>query len=287
MFLIEDLHRALAVKDRKGLERMYRVDTGRITLNVRECGKGPLAIFLHGITSNSAVFEPLMEGLQARFRCVAVDQRGHGLSDKPDRGYDAGDYAEDIVALINALDAGPAILVGHSLGARNCVTAAAWAPEVVRCAVAIDFTPFIESEVFDALDRRVNAGHRLFKTQEEIEAYLRERYPLMPADAIARRATSAYRAVDGGFRPLASPEAMMLTAKGLREDLKPTFENVRRPILIVRGALSRFVSADALEKTQRLRPDLPVIVVPDTDHYVNEEAPAAVMAAILEFVGRN
>jgi 2-(acetamidomethylene)succinate hydrolase len=266
---------------------MYRVDTGRIALNVRECGKGPLAIFLHGITSNSAVFEPLMEELQARFRCVAVDQRGHGLSDKPNRGYDAKDYAEDIIALVNTLDAGPAILVGHSLGARNSVMAATWAPDSVKCAVAIDFTPFIEPEVFDALDRRVNAGDRLFKTQEEIEAYLRERYPLMPADAIRRRATSAYRAVDGGLRPLAAPQAMVLTAKGLREDLEPTFAKVRRPILIMRGALSRLVSADALEKTRRLRPDLPVIVVPNTDHYVNEEAPAAVTAAILEFVGRN
>lgn len=101
-----------------------RIDIGRITLNVREKGSGPLMLFFHGITSNSAVFEPLMARLSDRFTTIAVDQRGHGHSDKPEAGYEANDYADDIAGLIRTLDRGPAILVGHSLGARNSVTAA-------------------------------------------------------------------------------------------------------------------------------------------------------------------
>ena len=54
-----------------------------------------------------------------------MDQRGHGLSDKPDSGYGAKDYTDDLVALIKTLNAGPAIIVGHSLGARNGVEVAA------------------------------------------------------------------------------------------------------------------------------------------------------------------
>ena len=124
-----------------------RIDTGRITLNVREAGDGPLMLFFHGITSNSAVFAPLMARLSDRFTTIAVDQRGHGLSDKPESGYDAHDYAEDIAGLIRTLDRGRAILVGHSLGARNSVTAAARYPDLVRSVIAIDFTPYIETEV--------------------------------------------------------------------------------------------------------------------------------------------
>ena len=92
-----------------------RIETGRITLNVREEGDGPLMLFFHGITSNSAVFAPLMARLSDRFTTIAVDQRGHGLSDKPESGYEANDYAEDIAGLIRTLDRGRAILVGHSL----------------------------------------------------------------------------------------------------------------------------------------------------------------------------
>lgn len=261
-----------------------RVDIGGITLNVREQGQGPLMLFFHGITSNSAVFAPLVDRLSHRFRTVAVDQRGHGLSDKPDAGYEAADYAADIAGLIRSFDAGPAILVGHSLGARNSVAAAAIYPELVRSVIAIDFTPYIETEVFDALDSRVNAGDQLFKDVAAVEAYLAARYVNLPRAAIEIRAESGYRAVEGGLRPLASPSAMAQTAKGLRADLVPVYQKVTKPVLIVRGADSKLVSADALARTSRLRPDLPVVVIPGADHYVNEVSPEITLRAIANFV---
>jgi len=253
-------------------------------LNVREGGDGPLILFFHGITSNSAVFVPMMARLSDRFTTIAVDQRGHGLSDKPESGYDANDYAEDIAGLIRTLDRGPAILVGHSLGSRNSVTAAAQHPDLVRSVIAIDFTPYIEDEAFDALEARVNAGDQLFKDVEAVEAYLAARYPNIPADAIRIRAESGYHAVEGGLRPLASPAAMARTAKGLRADLTPAYRNVTKPVLIVRGEQSKLVSADALAKTSRLRPDMPVVVVPEADHYVNEVSPETTLRAITNFI---
>lgn len=261
-----------------------RVALDRITLNVRESGSGPLMLFFHGITANSAVFEPLMARLSERFRTIAVDQRGHGLSGKPDSGYEAGDYADDIAGLIRTLGAGPAILVGHSLGARNSVAAAASYPDLVRSVVAIDFTPYIEAEAFDALESRVNAGSQLFGNVEAVEAYLAGRYPNIPADAIRVRAATGYQAVDGGLRPLASAMAMAQTARGLRGDLAPAYRDVTKPVLIVRGEHSKLVSAAALAKTSRLRPDLPVVVVPDADHYVNEVSPEITLSAITNFI---
>lgn len=261
-----------------------RIDTGRIALNVREAGAGPLMLFFHGITSNSAVFAPLMDRLSERFTTMAVDQRGHGLSDKPESGYDAEDYAQDIVSLIRTLDRGPAILVGHSLGSRNSVTAAWRHPELVRSVVAIDFTPYIEDEVFDALEARVNGGDQLFKDVQAVEAYIANRYPNVPAAAVKIRAESGYREVEGGLRPLASPSAMAQTAKGLRADLVPAYRDVTRPVLIVRGGKSKLVSAEALAKTSQLRPDLPVVVVPEADHYVNEVSPEITLRAIANFI---
>ncbi len=261
-----------------------RTDTGRITLNLREMGSGPLMLFFHGITANSATFEPLMARLADRFTTIAVDQRGHGQSDKPDVGYEADDYAEDIAGLIRALDRGPAILVGHSLGSRNSVTAAAKYPDLVRSVVAIDFTPFIETEVFDALESRVNAGDQVFPDVEAVEAYLANRYPNIPAAAIKVRAESGYRVVDGGLRPWASPRAMAQTANGLRADLTPAYRAVTKPVLIMRGEESKLVSAEALAKTSRLRPDLPVVVVPEADHYVNEVSPEITLKAITNFI---
>lgn len=264
--------------------RARRIDIGRIVLNVREEGSGPLMLFFHGITSNSAVFAPLMAAFSDRFTAIAVDQRGHGLSDKPETGYDAADFADDIAGLIRHFDRGPAVLVGHSLGSRNSVTAAAKYPDLVRSVVAIDFVPYIESEVFDALEARVNAGDQLFESLKAVEDYLANRYPNIPRDAIKTRALSGYRPVDGGMRPLASPKAMDQIAKGLRADLAPAYRNVERPVLIVRGGESKLVSAAALAKTSELRPDLPVVVVPGADHYVNEVSPQITLKAIKNFI---
>ncbi|MCR9121704.1 MAG: alpha/beta hydrolase [Phyllobacteriaceae bacterium] len=261
-----------------------RIDAGSIALNIREAGSGPLMLFFHGITANSVVFTPLMARLADRFTTIAVDQRGHGHSDKPESGYDADSYARDIADLIRALDRGPAILVGHSLGSRNAVTAAAHHPDLVRSVVAIDFTPYIETEALDALEARVNAGAQVFDRPEDVKAYLTARYPNLPAAAIKIRAESGFHAVDAGLVPLASPTAMAQTVTGLRSDLTGAYREVTRPVLIVRGADSKLVSADALAKTSRLRADLPVVVVPDADHYVNEMAPDTTFKAITNFI---
>jgi 2-(acetamidomethylene)succinate hydrolase len=261
----------------------HRVDTGRITLNVREAGHGPLAIFMHGITANAAVWDPVLDELQRSFRVVSMDQRGHGQSDKPPSGYSGAEFGQDVISLIEVLDGGPALLVGHSLGARNAIVAAVARPELVSGVVAVDFTPFIEPAVFDSLEARVRGGDRPFPSREAVADYLSERYPRMPADAVWRRVTHGYREVQGQYRPLADPEAMVQTANSLREDLEPATRDVRRPVLMVRGAHSNLVSAAAFERTLRLRPDFSQLVVADADHYVPEEAPSVVSKAVLGF----
>src|SRR4051794_17021588 len=158
--------------------KAHRVPAGNIHLHIREAGTGPLAIFLHGITANAAVWDPVLVELQDELHVVAVDQRGHGLSDKPARGYGGAAYADDIFGLVSTFGGAPAIVVGHSLGARNGVVAAAMRPELIAGVVAIDFVPFIEDEVLVALENRVKGGDRAFASFDEIVAYLGSRYPL-------------------------------------------------------------------------------------------------------------
>jgi 2-(acetamidomethylene)succinate hydrolase len=266
--------------------REHKIQTSRLALNVRETVSGPVAIFLHGITAAGAVWDPVIDRLAGRFRAIAADQRGHGLSDKPQSSYSADELSDDVIALVEALGSGPAIVVGHSLGARNAVVAATRRPDAIRSVIAVDFTPYIEDEVFASLESRVNGGDRDFASSEEVEDYLHNRYPLLPPDAVKRRAKHAYAARGNTLRPLADPTAMAATARGLRENLVPAFTAVKTPVLLIRGAASKLVSAVALEKTRTLRPDIPTLVVPDTDHYVPEEDPDTVASAVLDFAGK-
>ena len=75
-------------------------------------------LLLHGLASSARSWEPVAKRLAAAgHHVVAADFRGHGLSDKPDDGYDLATFASDLVSLMGALKLDRPVLVGHSLGA--------------------------------------------------------------------------------------------------------------------------------------------------------------------------
>ncbi len=260
-----------------------------IELHGWETGVGTPMILLHGITSNGRGWDPVADLLSPQFRTIALDQRGHGRSGKPvGPCYGAADFAGDLAALIETLDAGPAIIAGHSLGARNALAVGASRPDLVSAVIAIEFTPFIETAVMDMLDVRVDGGDRDFASRDEIRLYLTDRYPLMPGDAIERHALFGYeKTAIGIYRPLADAAAMAATSSGLRENIAPALREISTPTLLVRGALSKLVSARAFERACALRPDLEAVILADVDHYITEEQPAKTARLIEEFVTAN
>jgi 2-(acetamidomethylene)succinate hydrolase len=141
--------------------------------------------------------------------------------------------------------------------------------------------------VLKAVRTRVADGHRSFADLDEVRAYLRQRYVLLPEEAIERRANYGYApAADGLVWPLAHPEAVNLAAENLSEDLAPALAQVEVPAVLVRGAESAVVSAEAFRRTRELRPDLPVVEVEGADHYVPEERPDVIADVILRLAER-
>ena len=264
------------------------VPVGNISLSVDFSGGGSTSLLLlHGVTANLAVWEPIVSILENTFHIMAVDQRGHGRSDKPATGYSAADYSSDVARLIEThAIGGRAVIVGHSLGARNAIVAASTFPHLVSGFVGIDFTPFIEGDVFDSLEQRVAGGSRSFGSLDDVESYLTERYPAIPRDAIVRRARHGFAEEGGLFRPLADPSAMAQTVQGLRENLGPALSDVEAPGLLIRGADSVLVTAAAFESTKSLRPDLEYALVEGADHYVPEEKPFEIAQLVHDFVNR-
>lgn len=269
------------------------VRAGEVELCVRDRGPdaaGPAVVLLHGTTASLGVWDPVVELLGGAVRTIAVDQRGHGRSGRPAAGYGAAEYCGDVLALLRERVRGPAVVAGHSLGARNAVVLAAAHPDAVAGVVAVDYTPFTEPRVLDDLETRVRGGDRAFATEAEVEAYLRERYPLLPDGAVRRRLRYGYAPAGdgaddgGGLRPLADPRAMVSTVEGLRHDFAAETRDVRVPVTLVRGERSRIVSARAFAATRALRPDFRAVEIPGLDHYVPEEDPRAVADEIVRML---
>jgi non-heme chloroperoxidase len=83
----------------------------------KDWGKGPIVTFSHGWPLNSDMWDAQMLFLaQHGFRCVAHDRRGHGRSSQASSGNDMNGYADDLAAVIEALDLTDVTLVGHSTG---------------------------------------------------------------------------------------------------------------------------------------------------------------------------
>ncbi len=83
----------------------------------KDWGKGPVVTFSHGWPLNSDAWDGQMLFLaQNGFRVVAHDRRGHGRSDQASSGNDMNGYADDLAAVLEALDLHDATLVGHSTG---------------------------------------------------------------------------------------------------------------------------------------------------------------------------
>src|SRR3981189_1227950 len=87
------------------------------TIVYKDWGSGPVVTFSHGWPLCSDAWDGQMLFLaQNGYRVVAHDRRGHGRSSQPTTGNDMDGYADDLAAVIEALDLTDATLVGHSTG---------------------------------------------------------------------------------------------------------------------------------------------------------------------------
>ncbi len=91
-------------------------DGGRI--HVVERGQGPPVVLLHGFSLSVATWTHQLRDLAPRYRVIALDLRGHGqsLPGRAGLGGGVGRLAEDLLTVLDALEVGPALLVGHSMG---------------------------------------------------------------------------------------------------------------------------------------------------------------------------
>ncbi|NTF98258.1 alpha/beta fold hydrolase [Rhizobium rhizogenes] len=112
----------------------------------KDWGTGPAVVFCHGYPLSSDAWENQMFFLvQHGFRVIAHDRRGFGRSSQPAQGYDYDTFADDLAALLDALDVRDAVLVGHSMGGGEVARYLARHGEdrVKKVALVAAVTPFL------------------------------------------------------------------------------------------------------------------------------------------------
>lgn len=112
-------------------------DGTRIHYRLAGSGAPPL-ILIHGWCSNLQHWQPTAQRLRRKHRVLAMDLRGHGKSDAPERGYDAAPLADDVASLARALGTRSAVIVGHSMGGLIALEIARRHPALAKALVLVD-----------------------------------------------------------------------------------------------------------------------------------------------------
>jgi len=110
-------------------QRLFYKDTG---------GDGPPIVFSHGLFMDQTMFDPQVEALRSRYRCIAWDERGHGQTGDASEPFTYWDSADDLAALLESLGVERAVLAGMSQGGFLSLRAALAHPGVVRGLILID-----------------------------------------------------------------------------------------------------------------------------------------------------
>lgn len=176
-------------------------------------------LLVHGLASNARLWDGVAEVIAAAGHpVVAVDQRGHGRSSKPDHGYDFETIVADLVALVGWLGWVRPVVVGQSWGGNVVIELGATHPELAGAIAAVD-GGFIElSSRFDTWEEcsTVLAPPRLIGTPlSTIESWMRNGHPNWPESGIVGSLANFEVRADGTIAPWLTFERHMMILQAL------------------------------------------------------------------------
>jgi pimeloyl-ACP methyl ester carboxylesterase len=209
-------------------------------------------------------------------RVLALDLRGRGRSDydpNPEH-YAVPVETDDVMTVMTALDAAPAIVIGTSRGGLVAMTLAATKPELLAGVVLNDIGPVVETEGVLRIKSYVGKLPQPRTYQEGAELLRRispNQFPnLTSADWLAA-AKRGWREEGDRLVPTYDP-ALTRSLEGVSDDkvyptMWPQFDAMAKvPLMVVHGASSDILSTATVTAMQARRPDMEVLVVADQGH---------------------
>ncbi|MCB1960369.1 MAG: alpha/beta hydrolase [Rhodocyclaceae bacterium] len=230
-------------------------------------------VCVHGLTRNGRDFDFLAEALAADYRVVCPDVVGRGRSDwlavKSDYGFPQ--YVADMITLIARLDVAQVEWVGTSMGGLIGMVIASMPDSPIRRMVLNDVGPMITAVSIKRIGEYVGAAP-VFADLDAAEAYIREvSAPFGPlTDAQWRHLTlHAVKPVEGGVAMVYDPgigEPFRKTPLMVDVDLWSTYDAIRCPTLVIRGAQSDLLLHETAVQMAARGPRAQLVEVPGVGH---------------------
>jgi pimeloyl-ACP methyl ester carboxylesterase len=282
------------------------IRTPNVAFEALEEGSGPLVLCLHGFPDQAHSFRHQMPALaRAGFRAVAPYMRGYAPTSAPADGrYDGMALAEDVLALLDALDADQAVVFGHDWGAVATYFAALLAPQRLRKIVtaAVPYGPAL-FRAFTTSPAQIRRSWYMFFFQLPIaDAALRhDDFALIdrlvadwspgwtcPAEDRERtkatfRAPGTVEAALGYYRATMGPA--LADPAVMEASLTATSVPLQVPALVLHGADDGCIGAELIPSMREYFPrGLQIEVIAGAGHFVHQEKPEMVNRLVLDFL---
>lgn len=267
-----------------------------VRLHYVATGSGPLVLLLHGYPEFWYSYRYQLPALAQSHRVVALDLRGYNLSDKPPDGYDIATLCEDLRGAIAALGEQQADVVGHDWGGVLAWALTMRAPEYVRRLVICNAPhPAAFQRALYSPRQWLRSSYVGFFQLEGIaeEALARDDYALIrrtfrAADRERAWLTDAdiQRYVNAIARPGALTAALNYYRQVVRRgpgSVGPA-RVIAAPTLVLWGELDAYIGVEALDGLDRWVDNLRIERFSTAGHWVNQQEPARVNEALLEFL---
>ena len=251
-----------------------------VRLNVLDEGEGRAVVFLHGLGGCWRDWEPQLDGLRDRYRCLVVEHRGHGRSEATTGRYGTELFASDVVALCAAAGIERAHVVGLSMGGMIAQHVALQAPELVATLVLADTGAAMPAFIADGFKDYARAVRENGHTDSH--GLVPEYSPAWSQHVLRnnpRVVRNNARETEG-----TDPDAWCRAAFAVADhDTTARLGEIKAPTLLVWGAEDMLVPAD-LMATALLDgiADSRLVVLDDAGHISNLDQPDAFNALLAE-----
>lgn len=264
------------------LKRVPINTNAQIACEIR--GSGPVVLLLHGIGGNRGQWAHQAAVLASQFTVLTCDTRGYGNSDGP-KAIQFSDFADDVIALLDALGLGSVLAVGHSMGGRILIEAAIRAPE--------RFSALLLSGAQPAYLEHMSA--------EERTAYIAKRMalfegPSITADAATRVArevlaptapSEAFDRITADFMALRRDGYLAALNASAGWDRRAQLAELRMPVQIIGGALDPICPVSQTREMADAIGQGEAVLLNDVGHMAQIEASERVTNLVSSFATRH
>jgi len=249
-------------------------------------GSGHPVLFLHGGGLNAHTWDVVALMLRERYRCIALDQRGHGDSEwSPAIDYGVETQVGDVEGFIELLGLANPVLVGQSMGGLNAIAYATRHSDTLKGLVVVDVGPEVNAAGAQRI-RDFSSTPQLDSREEFLERAVKFN-PLRDPEVLRRSLFYNLRQLPNGKWTLKhdqrrNPESDS-QGSAQRARLADTIGKISCPVLIVRGARSDILSDEAAEKFARSLPHARWVRVENAGHNVQGDNPRGLLDAMKSF----